>query len=325
MLKHNFQLNKSPHNLIILVGPTASGKSELAVKLAKKFNGEIISFDSRQIYKGLDLGTGKISGHWKKNSYNTFKRPSKMVVTYVYKNISHYCIDYVNPSRQYSVAKFKKDAQKAILDISQRNKLPILCGGTGYWIDAVVYNQELPEIKPNPKLRLELQKKSTEQLFKQLEKLDPVRASTIDPKNPHRLIRALEIVITTGKPVPTLNTNTNEQKSIYNPIWLGIKTNQEELYSKIDKRLKQRLKQGMIEEVKQLQASGLSWKKLENFGLEYKYIALFLQNKISYQEMVEQLSYAIKHYSKRQLTWWKRNNQIKWLKPEIKELVKALK
>lgn len=285
--------------IFVVVGPTASGKSELAVKLAKKYNGEIISADSRQIYRGLDIGSGKVEGKWKQG-------------TFVYKNIPHYLIDQVSPRGQYSVAKFQKQATKLIADVQQRGKLPIICGGTGHWIDAVVFAQVLPAVKPNTKLRAKLNQMSVKQLFAKLQKLDPERAKTIDSKNPRRLIRALEIVLSTGNPVPKTKV---VQK--YDALWLGTNHDKETLHDKIEKRLKSRLKQGLIKEVTKLHEQGLSWKKLESFGLEYKFVALYLQNKLSEAEMKEQLLRAIKQYAKRQLTWWKRNQEIHWsVEPE---------
>lgn len=291
-------------SIIVVVGPTASGKSELAVKLAKKFNGEIISADSRQIYRGLDIGSGKVAGKWKGDVYS-------------YKDVPHYLIDEASPRLQYSVARFKKQTNKVIADIIARGKLPIICGGTGHWIDAVVFNETLPAVKPNAKLRSELNKLSTEELFKRLKKLDPERATNIDQHNPRRLVRALEIVMTTGQPVPKRLTLPSPQvgrvrEGMYNTIWLGIKPSPELLRAKIEKRLKQRLKQGLVEEVRQLHANKMSWKKLEDFGLEYKFAALYLQAKISEQEMFDQLLRAIKQYAKRQFTWWKRNPNIHW-------------
>lgn len=300
--------------LISIVGPTASGKSELAVRLAKKINGEIISADSRQVYRGMDIGSGKINGRVSKPS-TLYPQPF-----YTYKSIPHYGIDIASPKTQYSVAKFQKYSKKIIKDILSRKKIPIICGGTGFWIDAVISEQVLPKVKPNLTLRNKLKNYSTEQLFKKLEKLDPQRAKSIDSKNPHRLIRALEIIMTTGRPIPQANLN-----SPYKVLWIGIKTDQEKLYLKIDKRLKQRLKQGMVKEVESLHKQGLSWKKLEEFGLEYKYCALFLQNKINHSEMLEELSKAIKQYSKRQLTWFKRNQNIHWISnySEIDNLLKV--
>ncbi len=315
------------NKMLVIIGPTSAGKSELAVKLAGRFNGEIISVDSRQIYKGMNLGTGKINGKW-----HISQTDGRQVMIYKYKNISHHLIDFVSPKRQYSIGLFQKKAQKNIKDILKRKKLPILCGGAMHWIDAIVYDQQLPEVKPNAKLRRELEKKSIDNLYRQLKKLDANRAKTIDKQNKHRLIRALEIIITTGKPVPSLSvipdatTGNPESSPItnYNTLWLGITLPQTELYKKIDKRLKQRIKEGMGEEVKLLHKQSVSWKRLESFGLEYKHVSLFLQGKMNETEMLTKLSFAIKHYSKRQLTWWKRNKKIIWIK-NYQEAVKLTK
>lgn len=281
--------------IISVIGPTSSGKSELAVSLAKKFNGEIISADSRQIYRGFDLSSGKVEGKWQNNIF-------------VYKNIPHYLIDEANPKTQYSVAKFQSKAKKIIKDILKRGKMPIICGGTMHWVDSAVYEQSLPEVKPNLKLRKELEKLSTEKLFKRLQKLDPIRAENIDAKNPRRLIRALEIIEATGKAVPQ-----QKLESPYKVIWIGINPGKEILEQNIYKRILQRIKQGMISEIEQLHEQGLSWKKLEGYGLEFKFISQLLQNKISKAEMIDQLFTSHKQYVKRQLTWWKRNTKIHWI------------
>ena len=346
-------LKAAPYKLLIIVGPTSSGKSELAVRLAKRFNGEIISADSRQIYKGMDLGTGKIEGRWISYKPNKSNESYTNYLAYVYKTVPHHLIDIVNPRRQYSAAIFQRKAKKIIADITKRGKLPILCGGTMHWIDAVAYGQHLPDVKPNLKLRAKLEKISTPGLFARISRLDPVRAKNIDRHNRRRLIRALEIILTTGKPVPPRSVILSEpgglegesKNSLNQVLWLGIKIPQADLYKKIDKRLKQRLKAGMIEEVRNLHSAtfkaglpkrqgrvrggyDLSWKRLEQFGLEYRFISQYLQNKISYDAMVSQLSFAIKHYSKRQITWWKRNKNIKWIsnpaKPPIQEIKKWL-
>jgi tRNA dimethylallyltransferase len=351
----------SPIKILTIVGPTSSGKSEMAVLLAKKLNGEIISCDSRQIYKGMDLGTGKIPGRWitskiddRQKVMNPVRKKFRRILSgrsksvFIYKSVSHHLIDFVSPHTQFSVARFKILAQKAIADILARGKLPILCGGTGHWIDAVIFDQSIPDVKPNAQLRKKLEKLSTQELFHKLMKLDKHRADTIDKHNKRRLIRALEIIITTGKPVPASNAIPNEvrdplsvkinndkrflaklgmeQKNI---LWIGINSPQDILYKKIDARLRQRIRQGMIAEVVNLHSPsplargdapkgqrgrkmGLSWRKLESFGLEYRYVAKYLQTKISYDEMLKQLSFAIKHFAKRQITWWKRNKNIKW-------------
>ncbi len=289
----------TPKNkIIVVVGPTASGKSELAVKIAKKIGGEIISADSRQIYKGLDIGSGKVEGTWKNG-------------VFIYKGVPHYLINEVSPRTQHTVAKFQKKARKTIADIIKRGKVPVICGGTGHWADSVIFGQALPEVKPDAKLRAKLSKLTTPNLFKLLQNLDPGRAAEIDEKNPRRLVRALEIVMSTGKPVPKANQNP-EVYGNFTVEWIGLNPGMEVLEKKIKKRLHERFKQGMIKEVAALRKSGLSWKRLEAFGLEYKFCALYLQNKINKEELETQLFTAIRQYAKRQMTWFKRNKNIRW-------------
>ena len=204
--------------IIVILGPTASGKSELAVKIAKKFNGEIISADSRQVYKRLDIGTGKIT---KKEM----------------RGVPHHCIDIVSPRKVFTVSDFKKHAEKAIENIFAKNKIPIIVGGTGLYIQAIVDNIALPEVKPNWKLRKELEKKTTEEMFETLKKLDPERAENIDPKNPRRLIRAIEIAKALGK-VPNLEASLPS----WGPLQIGIKISNEKLKENINKRLVYHLK-----------------------------------------------------------------------------------
>ncbi|MDE2311613.1 MAG: tRNA (adenosine(37)-N6)-dimethylallyltransferase MiaA [Patescibacteria group bacterium] len=315
-----YKLPAQSNKLLVIVGPTSSGKSELAVRLAKRFNGEIISGDSRQIYKSMDLGTGKVPGKWqclpfawhpKRNARRRVKRPLKHKKTYIYKTIPHHLIDFISPKKQYSSALFQQQARKKIKEIAERGRLPILCGGTGHWIDAVVFNQKLPDAQPNSKLRARLEKKSADALYLQLQKLDPRRAANIDRHNKRRLIRALEIIITTGKPVPALSYQL--PTTSYKLLWIGLNQPQAVLYQKIEKRLTQRLKAGLLKEIANLRRQGLSWKRLENFGLEYRFGAQYLQNKLDYNTMVELLAQAIKHFAKRQLTWWRRNHGIRWV------------
>jgi tRNA dimethylallyltransferase len=289
--------------LFIVVGPTASGKSELAVSIAKKWNGAIISADSRQIYKGLDIGSGKVPGHWQKGKF-------------IYKGIPHYLIDEASPRVQYSAARFQKQARQIIAQILKDGKTPVICGGTGHWIDATVFDQSLPSVKPNRKLRAKLNRLTPARMFEQLQKLDPQRAAEIDSKNPRRLLRALEIVMSTGKPVPKIVRSPKPYRKDLEIRWIGLNPDKNLLDKKILKRLRGWFKSGLLEEIKKLRDAtngyGLSWKKIESFGLEYKFCALYLQGKISKLE-AEALSYtAIRQYAKRQLTWWKRNADIKW-------------
>ena len=275
--------------IVVILGPTASGKSELAVKLAKKMNGEIISADSRQIYKLLNIGSGKIT---KKEMGG----------------IPHHCLDIVSPKKIFTVVDFKKCADKAIEKIFGKNKTPIIVGGTGLYIQAVVDNIALPEVNPDWKLRKELENKTTEEMFTMLKKLDPKRAKNIDSKNPRRLIRAIEIAKMLGK-IPHLEAPLPS----YDVLQIGIKLPDEILKKNIEKRIKKMLKNGLIAETKKLKASGLSWKRIYELGFEYKYPALFLQNKISKEDMLDRMLIENWQYAKRQMTWFKRDKRIKWI------------
>jgi len=277
--------------ILVILGPTSSGKSDIAVKLAKKFDGEIISADSRQVFRGMDIGTGKIE-------------PRET------KNIPHHMIDIVSPRTDYNVAKFKRHAGKIINDILRRGKLPIVCGGTGFWIKAIVDDVNFPEVKPNWTLRKKLEKYSTEKLFAMLKKLDPQRAKTIDAKNKVRLIRAIEICKTIKK-VPSVICDFGSKKHEF--LQIGIRMPKEKLYTNIEKRVLARFRKGMTQEVKRLHTEGLSWRKIQSFGLAYFWIPLFLQGRISKEELTEKVTQAEKNYAKRQTTWFKRDKRIKWL------------
>ena len=283
--------------IIVVLGPTATGKSDFAVEialqlrsgLAPKMEAEIISADSRQVYIGLDIGSGKIS---KKEM----------------KGVPHHLLDVVNPKKVFSVAEYKKLADKKIEEIISRGKIPIIVGGTGFYIDSVINGSQVPEVKPNKKLRTELSKLSTENLFKRLQKLDPRRAKEIDAKNPVRLIRAIEIAQTLGS-VPKMKINPK-----YETIIVGLDFPDDELKERIEKRLISRFKNGMLDEAKKLHSQGLSFKRMEELGLEYRYMAKFLHGKITEKEMSEKLLSEIWKYAKRQRTWFKRNKNIIWVK-----------
>ena len=274
--------------LIVIVGPTASGKSDLGVAIARRFGGEVISADSRQVYQGLDIGSGKIT-----------KREMHRV--------PHHLLDVASPKRTFTVAQYQKLATKATEQIWRRGKVAILVGGTGFYIQAVVDGLILPVVPPNQELRKKLNTKTPAELFKLLKKLDPKRAGEIDRHNPRRLIRAIEIAQALGR-VPDLQVKPLGAKI----LMIGLNPNLADLKKKINVRLAKRLKQGMLAEVKKLRASGLSWHKLEDFALEYRYLAQYLQGKISRPEMIEKLEREIYHYAKRQFTWFKRDKRIIW-------------
>lgn len=282
--------------MIVILGPTASGKSDVAVFLAKKINGEIISADSRQVYRGLDIGTGKIA-----------RREMH--------GIPHYCLDIANPQKQISVVEYRHCAENAIKKILQKKKIPILVGGSGMYIDAVVYGAPYPAVPPNKKLRAQLERKSAAILFAELQKKDPFRAKIIDRRNKRRLVRALEIIAATGLPVPPLVKTPK-----YNALFLGIKKSRAKLHRLIDTRLQKRLRKGMVAETKKLLASGVSYKRLWDLGLEYRYISEYLKGTYTKKELVEKLSRAIKQFSKRQMTWFRQYPQTRWIQNKTEAL-----
>ena len=308
-----------PKKLVVILGPTASGKSELAIKLAKKFNGEIVSADSRQVYKSLDIGTGKVTPDTK-NSSNFSTGQAKKKYIFTHKGIPHYCIDVASPKRRFTVAQYRKLALKAINKIFEKGKVPILCGGTGFYIQAVVDGIVIPKVRPDWKLREKLEKKSVKELYQMLKKLDHQRSETIEKKNPRRLIRAIEIIMKTKKPVPPLQ----KQPLPYPVLMIGIKKSTKELKELIKERFFKWLRQGLIKEVKNLRKSSLSWKKIEDSGIHYRAVARYLQDKINYQEMIKNSLKELQNYARRQMTWFKRDKRIHWLKnyQEAEKLIK---
>lgn len=270
--------------IIVILGQTATGKSSLAVKIAlrlrsgqaKKNGGEIISADSRQVYKGLNIGTGKIS-------------EKEM------RGIPHYLIDVANPKYKFTVAEYQKLAISAIADILKRGKIPIICGGTGFYIDAITKGIVFPEVPPNPKLRKALYSKSAIALFEYLKKIDPSRAKNIDAKNKVRLIRAIEIVKTLGK-VPEITQAT----PVYEFIKIGLYLPPDKLKKKIEKRVKEMFKMGLLNEIKKLKKAGVSKKRMKEFGFEY------------FEPTYEKVVAETLKYAKRQMTWFKRDKEIKW-------------
>lgn len=281
----------SKPKVIVIVGPTATGKSDLAVFVAKKIQGEIISADSRQVYKGLDIGSGKIT-------------------TKEMQSVPHYLLDVFHPKKVYSVENFKHDASKVITEILMRNKIPILVGGTGFYIDALISGEEFPAVSPNKKLRDRLGKMTAETLMKKINNLDPKRASKLDPKNKVRIIRAIEIATALGY-VPSI-----KRKKRFNPLFIGLTLDSKILREKIHNRLLARNENCAIEkEVAHLHSQGVSWKRLYALGLEYRYVSLYLQKKLAKEEMLSKLEQEIVHYAKRQKQWFKRNKNILWFTP----------
>jgi len=281
--------------VIAVVGPTASGKTSLGIFLAQRVGGEVISADSRQVYTGLDIGTGKVT-----------KAETK--------GIPHHLIDVVSPKKQFTVDDFVKKAEKAHSNILQNDRMTIVVGGTGLYVDVFVGRMSYPNVPPNPKLRQQLDTKDARALFTLLQKLDPERAATIEQGNKRRLIRAIEIAKAIGKSPPPNPTPK------YDVLWLGLNPGKDKLATNIRKRLKARLKVGMVAEAKRLHKAGVSYKRMDELGLEYRYLSALLQHKLSKKEFETELERAIQKYAKRQLTWFKRNKNIHWVTSKAEAL-----
>ncbi len=287
---------KFSKKLIVILGPTASGKSDLAIKLAKKFKGEIVSADSRQVYKGMDIGTGKIN-------------QKEM------KGVPHHLLDVVSPKKKFNVTQYRKLAIKTINKIHKKGKTPILCGGTGFYIQAVVDGLIIPEVKPDWKLREKLEKKSTEELFDKLKKLDSERAQTIERKNKRRLIRALEIVIKTKRPIPCLK----KKPLPYPVLMLELKAKTK---NKIAERVNKMFNQGLEKEVESL-IKKYGWvPALQTIG--YQEWKQYFENELNKSKVKDLIILHTRQFARCQMTWFKRDKRIHWIKkqPEAEKLIK---
>jgi len=283
--------------LLVILGPTASGKTQLAVQLAFKYNTEIISADSRQVYKNMDIGTGKDLYEYEINNVK----------------IPYHLIDIINPQQDYSVYQFKNDFKKTYKTITSSNKVPILCGGTGFYIESILLNYQMPETKPNYPLREILDKQDIEELKKTLIQLDQKSFDENYHTSKRRLIRSIEI-LKDNKPI---NMNDSNNHNLDNTLIIGIDIERSIILERIKKRLDIRLKEGMIDEVEALVKSGISYDRLNYFGLEYKFIGKYLSDEIKYDEMKILLNNAINKFAKRQMTFFrrmeKRGIKINWL------------
>jgi tRNA dimethylallyltransferase len=278
--------------LVVVLGPTASGKSALGITLAQHFHGEIVSADSRQVYRGLDIGTAKVT-------------PKERAL------VPHHLLDVANPREVYTVSQFQRQAINAINDILARGHQPFLVGGSPHYIQAVVDHLDIPHIPPQPALRAQLETRPLSELVAQLEELDPESAATIDRNNLRRVIRALEVCMISGKPF-------SQQRGVAEPLYrcllLGIHWPREVLYQRIDARVDERMRQGMAQEVRDLLSKGVTHERLEGLGLEYRFISRWLRGEFASEaEMVERLKFAIHDFTRRQLTWFRKDKRIVWL------------
>ncbi|MBN1828447.1 MAG: tRNA (adenosine(37)-N6)-dimethylallyltransferase MiaA [Deltaproteobacteria bacterium] len=274
------------HNLIVILGPTASGKTTLAVSIARRLGSEILSADSRQVYRGMDLGTGKDL-----REYSIDGRA-----------IPYHLIDIVEPSQEYNLFEFQRAFFHSFDALRRRNLVPIMAGGTGLYIDAVVRSYRMAQVPENAELRRELEKEDEASMERRLRTLVARLHNQTDLRNRGRLIRAIEIAeYTQSHGFPA-----DEKLPVVNPFVIGVRLPREEILRRIELRLLERLEAGMIEEVRRLRDGGLSWEKLESFGLEYRYIGSYLQGNMTYKEMVLTLQKRINQFSKRQMTWFRK-------------------
>lgn len=282
------------YDLITILGPTASGKTKYAVRAAKSLDAEILSADSRQVYRGMDIGTGKDICE--------------------YDGVPYHLIDIVDAGTKYNIFEYQRDFEKAYQDIVSRGKKAILCGGSGLYIESVTQGYKLQEVAPNPELRAELERYSDQELIAKLEALKPLHNNT-DYDTRKRLIRALEIAIYQNEH-PAVESNFLPKKTKY----IGINVDRDTRNFKIDKRLDQRLEEGMLAEVQTLLDSGISPEDLIYYGLEYKFITLHLIGELSFKEMRDKLAIAIHQFAKRQMTWFRgmerRGIKIEWVEPD---------
>ncbi len=285
--------------LVVILGTNASGKSELAIRLAKHFGGEIVSADSRQVYRGLDLGSGKI----------TAAQAAE---------VKHHLIDVADLSEYYSLAQYQRAAYAAIDGIAAAGKLPFLVGGTGLYISAIVQGYQLLDVPPNDPLRAELESLTLPQLVERLQAADPEAAGRIDQSNPRRLMRAIEIA-SAG-----CGSSAARNSPRYDCLQLGLTWPREMLLQRIEDRLRERLVGGMIDEVAGLRSRGVSDLRLEKLGLEYRYIARYLRGELrTLDELRTQLGIAIRQFAKEQITWFKRDQRIIWLDPRTNRFEEA--
>ncbi len=278
--------------IVAIVGPTGSGKTGLAIQLAKQFGGEVISADSRQVYRELNIGTEKVT-------------VAEM------EGVPHHLLDICDTGDVYTATDFKRDAAAAIADITDRGKLPIIAGGTFFYIDILLGRISTPTVSPNFPLREQLEQLDTETLYAQLQAHDPVRASTIDQQNKRRLVRALEVVDALG----TVPKHINEAEEAYTVLHIGLEVQKEILRTRLHTRAAEALERGLVDETRKLLEGGTTRDRLNEIGLEYRLVIEHLDGKLSEADLLQKLEEKNWQYAKRQMTWLKRDNSIRWFSP----------
>lgn len=301
-------MSKLP-KVLFIVGQTASGKTALSIELAKRFNGVIINADSRQVYKKMNIVTAKPP-----------RDPGSLKSKYLVKGVNHYLLDVCDPGRTFTLADFKEQALNAIKNILDSGQLPIVVGGTGLYVWSLVENLKLPPVAPNKKLRASFQEKSLEDLIKLLKNYDPETAQKIDLKNKRRVLRALEVSLSSGE---SFYKQAGKSELIYDSLQIGLRWNREEIYQRIETRIDEQIKNGALEEAKKLiKKYPINLPSLSTIG--YKQIGAFLQGELTWEEAVALFKRDTRRYAKRQETWFKRDKNIQWLEKNDLEAASKL-
>jgi tRNA dimethylallyltransferase len=296
--------------IILIVGPTAVGKSFASVEIAKYLDSEVISADSMQIYKYMDIGTAKVTENEKKG-------------------IPHHLIDIVYPNEKYSVSNFKTDAENLIKVLLAKGNIPVITGGTGLYVNSILYNLEFSNALSDEKIRNELislhESHGKEVLYNILTEIDPISAERIHINNTKRVMRAIEVFRITGEPFSSLNENFREYSDEYDFIIIGLEMDRELLYNRINQRVDLMLENGLIEEVKSLLSKGYDRNLVSMQGIGYKEMLMYLSGEISFEESIRLLKRNTRRFAKRQFTWFKADERIKWINVDPKDTNKLLK
>lgn len=297
-------------DLLVIVGPTAVGKTKLSIELARQFCGEIISGDSMQVYCHMDIGTAKAS-------------PAERA------EVPHHLIDFLDPASSFSVEEFQQLTRKKITQIQERNRLPMLVGGTGLYIQAVTHGYRFPGVEADPDFRQAMndlaEREGNEALLEKLRKVDPEAAARLHPNNRRRVIRALEVIHTTGQPFSQLVSKENQ--SPYHLLWIGLTMPREMLYQRIEERVEQMVADGLVDEVARLREMGYNRELQSMQALGYKEIMDYLDGDLSLEEAIDQMKQGTRKYAKRQLSWFRRLKEINWFdvtNPEIGKEIQQL-
>ncbi len=286
--------------LIVICGPTASGKTQWGVDLAKRFNGTVISADSRQIYKKMAIGTAQPEGEWRRNGLRK---------SFFVQDVPHHLIGFLDPGKTFSAAEFRDRALKYTKLIRQAGKVPMVVGGTGLYVSALVDNFSIPRVPASPKLRRSLEEKPLPELVALLQKLDPEAAGVIDTHNPRRLVRALEVCIMTGEP---FSAQKKKGAPLFDVLQIGIRVPREVLYNRINERVDAMMRAGLLKEVEALLKQKYSWALPSMNGIGYREFREYLEGRATLPTVVEMIKQDTRQYARRQLTWFNRDNRVVW-------------